>query len=434
MKNNKLFQYVVTGIFIFFIILGAILFSTYRSSTSTENAINITMWGTLPEDEFSAFVTRYFSDRDLKYTVNYVEREPSNFDRDLVEAIASGSGPDAIILPEDMVVRYSNKIYTIPYEVMPELNFKQTFVQEGELYLNASGVLALPFSIDPLVMYWNRDIFNNVSVTRPPTTWAEITLLTSKIIKKDQAKNILTSVVALGEFSNVTNAKNILSTMFVQAGNPIVRYDSTDGTFSSVLKESGTKTSPTALAFQFYTNFSNPVRPEYSWNRAMPNSIDAFANGDLAIYFGFASEFLTIKNKNPNLNFDVALLPQIQGAKVNSTFGNMLGLAIMKSSANPAGSYSVISALTSAEAVPFWKDIFNIPSARRDILSVPEKSAIKTVFNQSAVISKGWLDPNNTETSKIFQEMVESYTTGRSTVEDALNIASNRLDVVLNSK
>jgi ABC-type glycerol-3-phosphate transport system substrate-binding protein len=422
------------GIFIFFLILGAILFSTYRSSTSTANMIDITMWGTLPDDELNAFTTRYFSDRDLKYTVDYVEREPSTFDRDLVEAIASGNGPDAIVLPEDLIVRYSNKIYTIPYAVLPELTFKQTFVQEGELYLNATGTLALPFSVDPLVMYWNRDIFNNASVTRPPATWAEINSLTSKIIKKDQAKNILTSVVALGEFSNVTNAKDILSTLFVQAGNPIVKYDSVDAIFSSVLKESGTMSSPTALALQFYTNFSNPIRPEYSWNRAMPNSIDAFANGDLAVYFGFASEFLTVKNKNPNLNFDVALLPQIQGAKVYSTFGNMLGFAIMKSSTNAAGAYSVISSLISAEAVPFWKDIFNIPSARRDVLSVAEKSAIKTVFNQSAVISKGWLDPNSTETSKIFREMVESYTTGRSSIEDAISIASDRLEAVLNSK
>ena len=166
----------------------------------------------------------------------------------------------------------------------------------------------------------------------------------------------------------------------------------------------------------------------------MPNSIDAFANGDLALYFGFASEYLTIKNKNPNLNFDVAFLPQIKNAKVYSTFGNMLGLAIMKNSANPAGTYAVISALASAQAYPFWADLFNIPSARRDILSVNDPSAVKTVFNQSAVMSRGWLDPDSAQTGAIFQDMVESYTTGRNTLDDSISTASDRLDNLLNGK
>jgi ABC-type glycerol-3-phosphate transport system substrate-binding protein len=113
MKNSKLFQYVFIGAFIFFLIVGAILFSTYRSSSTNTETISITMWGTLPADSFSTFISRYFNESDIKYNVDYVERSPTTFDRDLVEALASGSGPDAIILPEDLIVRYSNKIYTI---------------------------------------------------------------------------------------------------------------------------------------------------------------------------------------------------------------------------------------------------------------------------------------------------------------------------------
>jgi len=431
MKNNKIFQYVVMGAFIFFIIIGAILFSTYRSNDRSEAQISITMWGTLPADSFSAFISRYFSDNDLKYTVNYVEVDSDNFDRDLVEALASGYGPDAIILPEDLIVRYSNKVYSIPRTVLPELSFKQTFIQEGELYLNNSGTMALPLSIDPLVMFWNRDMFNNMGITKPPVTWAEIASLVPKMTSKDQSQNILRSTTALGEYRNIVNAKEILSALLIQAGNQIVNYN-TDGSFESILKDDfGLKVTPASLSLQFYTNFSNPVRPEYSWNRSLINSLDYFANGDLAIYFGFASEFVRIKDKNPNLNFDVALLPQALGAKTYSTFGNMLGLAIMRTSTDIAGTYTVLTSLTSAEAYPFWSEIFNLPSARRDVLSRKENNAIKTVFNQSAIMSKGWLDPNSTKTSTIFQEMVESYTTGRESIDGAVNTASDQLDSIL---
>ena len=431
MKNTKLFQYIFIGAFVFFILVGAILFATYRSSSQDDVQINITVWGTLPSSSFSAFASQYLKDNELKYTVNYEEKDPATFDQQLVEALASGAGPDAIVLPTDLIVRYSNKIYPIPYAVLPELTFKQTFIQEGEMYLTPTGILALPFTIDPLVMYWNRDTFNNAGITKPPTTWVEISNLVSKMTKKDQAQNILSSTVALGEFRNVANAKEILSALLIQAGGNIVNRDE-NGQFVSVLgADFGLKESPTSLALNFYANFSNPGKAQYSWNRSLPNSRDVFTNGDLAMYFGFASEFTNIKEKNPNLNFDVALLPQISGAKTLNTFGNMLGLAILKSSVDPASTYTVLTALTSASAVPVWSGFFNLPSARRDILGQPETNAIKTVFNQSAILSKGWFDPNKVETGKIFQEMVESYTTGREGLSEAVSSASGRLNNLL---
>jgi len=434
MKNTKLFQYVVMGAFIFFIVVGMIMFATFRADDQSQTNINISIWGTLSDDSFTSFYNKYFNEANIKFTINYTEKDPAIFDRDLVEALASGNGPDAIILPDDLIVRYSNKIYTIPYSVLPELTFKQTFIQEGDLYLNSTGALALPFSVDPLVMYWNKDIFNNVFVTKPPVTWSEISALVSKITKKDQAQNLIRSAVALGEFRNINNAKEIFSALLMQAGNPIVRI-STDGILSSTLEDNfDLKISPAILSLEFYTNFSNPVKKDYSWNRSLANSLDVFTNGDLAIYFGLASEYMTIKNKNPNLNFDVALLPQIAKAKVNSTFGHMLGLAIMKNSTNPAGTYTVLSTLASAEAVPYWTNVFNIPSARRDILNQTEKSAVKTVFNNSAIMSKGWLDPSSKGTEMIFQEMIESYTTGRENIDSVINTASDQIDNLINNK
>ena len=46
-------------------------------------------------------------------------------------------------------------------------------------------------------------------------------------------------------------------------------------------------------------------------------------------------------------------------------------------------------------------------------------------------MSKGWYDPNNTGTSAIFQDMVESYTTGRDTLDGAISAASDKIDSLL---
>ena len=84
--------------------------------------------------------------------------------------------------------------------------------------------------------------------------------------------------------------------------------------------------------------------------------------------------------------------------------------------------------------IPYWKDIFNVASARRDILGLVDKSAVKTVFNQSAIMSKGWWDPNKAGTNVIFQEMVESYTTGRESLEGVVSNASDKIDNLINNK
>jgi ABC-type glycerol-3-phosphate transport system substrate-binding protein len=139
-----------------------IMFATYKSTNESETPINISVWGTLSDEFFQNFADKYFTENDLKnYSVDYMEKDSATFDQELVEAIASGVGPDAIVLPDDLIVRYSNKIFPIPYATLPEISFKDSYIQQAELYLNPSGIMALPLAIDPLVMYWNRDIFNN---------------------------------------------------------------------------------------------------------------------------------------------------------------------------------------------------------------------------------------------------------------------------------
>jgi len=437
MKDNSIFQYVVLGAFIFFIVVGAIVFATYKSGSSTSKTqISITLWGSIPQNIFTPFVANYT--RNLlgtdKFVVNYVEKDSSVLDADLVEALASGDGPDAIVLPQNLILRYLNKVYTVPFTTLPERTYLDTYAQISKKYLTSNGVLALPFQVDPLIMYWNRDTFSALGITKPPATWAEIIALTTKVNKIDQNKNILETAVALGEYQNINNAKEILSTMLLQLSNPIVSLDS--GVAASTLSGSSlNKTSSAEQVLQYYTSFSNPTQTNYSWNRSLTSSLNAFASGDLAVYFGLASEYTKIRNKNPNLNFDVAMMPQVQDTKIKTTFGNIYGFAILKSAKDPASTYSVISQLSSADAVSSWPETYPFVSARNDVLGLSTaNSAVKDVFNKSAIIADTWLDPNSQQTSNIFQEMVESYTTSRATLDGAIGTADSELGALLGNK
>jgi ABC-type glycerol-3-phosphate transport system substrate-binding protein len=225
MKTSK-FQLGLMAFFVIFIAGGLLFFSAFKGKTQS-TAPAVVIWGTLP----SGVVNTYFGITVAKAEspafsqVTYVQKRPETMYQQYVEALVTGTGPDILLMPQEDLLRYQGKIIPIPYDTYPENDYKNTFIQEGELYLTSSGILAIPFTVDPMVMYWNRDIFSNALIASPPKTWEEFLSLAPILTKRDNATNIVRSAVGLGEYNNVTHAKDIMSLLFMQAGTPITaRY------------------------------------------------------------------------------------------------------------------------------------------------------------------------------------------------------------------
>jgi ABC-type glycerol-3-phosphate transport system substrate-binding protein len=257
------------AIFAVSIIVGVVIFATQKSA-SQGSGVPVVIWGTLPNDSFTA-ATSELTQGSGVMQMTYVEKRADTFYQQLIESLASGAGPDIVLLPQDLIVRLRDKILPIPYTTMSLRTFTDTFIQEGSLYLDSSGILAVPFTVDPLVMYWNRDMLTNAGLPLPPKTWDEFISLAPKLTVKDKNVNILKSAVALGEYRNITNSKDIISAILLQTGNPII---TTSG--NSLVSTLRPATLSSIGAINFYTDFANPIKPDYSWNRSLPNSLDMF--------------------------------------------------------------------------------------------------------------------------------------------------------------
>src|SRR3989339_37628 len=285
MKGN--FQIIILIIFIAAAIFGVLVFSgAIPLGSGGEGSLGtVVLWGTIPAQAIAAPLED-FNNANPTFTVNYVQKSVDTFDRDLLEALASGKGPDMFFLPDNLAFSYANKIFTIPYGSYPLSTFKNVFAGAGEVFLTGKGILAFPMSIDPLMLYYNRSILDANGVIYPPSTWEDMSNLVPVLTKKDDSNRILKSAVALGHFSNIVHAKDILVALFMQAGNPIIKEE--NGVFISTLNKAiGNYNLPSIL--KFYTDFADPNNAMYSWNRSFPNSSDAFSREDLAFYFGFHS-------------------------------------------------------------------------------------------------------------------------------------------------
>ncbi|MES3031351.1 MAG: extracellular solute-binding protein [Patescibacteria group bacterium] len=424
------FQVILISIFVIFIAIGVTMFATYKNNDAETALPSIEIWGTFPSSLFAQYLQAINITRSTQLSINYVEISKANFQKQFIDTLARGGGPDAILLSQEEITLFGDKVVAIPRAILNERDFKNTYVPQAELYWTSEGSFALPFVIDPLVMYWNRDMFTNAGIATYPRYWDEFAGIIDRITIKDTNSNIRRSALAMGEFKNVSHARELLSTLLMQAGNPITAFTA-DGLQSTLGDGVIAGSQITAPALSFYTQFSNPRAKEYTWNRSLPASKSSFLSGNLATYFGFASELSDIRAKNPNIDFDVAPLPQARAGKNRVTYGSMYGFSIARSSANQSGTFQVLQILTSPEYMAGLESLTYLPSVRRDVIAQGSTDPYMTIFLDSALISRGWLDVNTTISNTIFTEMIESITSGRKDTEQAIDDAHGELELSL---
>lgn len=427
MKISK-FQIITLAVFILCILAGVAAFALYKGNSSSTNIPAITLWGTFPADTFNNYVAKINTNLPQPITVNYVQKSSSIFSQEFVAALARGQGPDGLLIPVDMLLPQYDKLAVIPFSALPQRTFIDSYIEEANIYLNQNGILALPFTVDPLVMYWNRDTFNSAGIATYPKYWDEFTALNQKLTLKDQNGNVRKSAIALGDFSNVSNAREIMGTLIMQLGNPVTLADK-DGFIQSTLKIAAA-VSPVP-AIDFFTKFTNPSDANYSWNRGMAPSKSTFLSGTLATYFGFASELYDIKYKNPNLNFDVAPLPQIRGGGIKAAYARMNGFSIVRTSPNVNAVFQVISILTDPANLSNLNQTLYLPTVRRDVIAKGSSDPYITIFNQAALVARTWLDADPLKSYGVFGRMIESITSGAKTTSQALQDAGDEYDIIL---
>jgi len=429
MKNLGI-KKVIIGLFVLFAIIAFLIFSGVIKIEGKNGPASgkVVVWGTLPTQTMQPYIERVKT-KDI--SVSYQRKEIKNYESDLVNAIAAGSGPDVFIVPHELALRHTDKIFEIPYTSFPKAQYEQTYIDAADIFLTDTGVTALPLSVDPLIMYYNRNLVSSSFQLGVPEYWDEIFSFVQEINAVQTSGEVNVSGLAMGTYDNVNWAKDIVSLLLLQNNNPIVRTDSFSGKKISSLSFIEGSLVQSQQALEFFTSFANRQNENYSWNEALPDSRDMFVAGDLAIYIGRASEIENIQSKNPNLDFNIALIPQIRDTQYKSTTGSLSAIAISKQSSNIAPSITVAAALAGNTVAGDLADDLLVAPARRDLLNMPPSQAYKSLIFNSAIISKAWFDPAPEATGELIRTMVRSINSGAQSVIDAIQSAHADLNTAL---
>lgn len=428
------FELILVVVFGTLLIIALVLLRTYKAppnESSSNLNTPVAIWGDLPPEAFNNLLRTIAETDDSFKQVTYRYIPPEKFDDVFVNALADQEPPDLLFISQEKLVKHRNRLQAITYADFPIRDFRNLYIDGAEIFALSDGVYGFPIAVDPLVMYWNRDMFSTNGLLTAPTTWETLVGETvPALVLRDFNRNIQKAAVAMGEYSNVRNAFPILSTLLLQGGSALV----TEGNnlYKIRLDEMQTQSlsRPFANTATFYTNFSNTSNTLYSWNRSLSLDRDMFLREDLAIYFGFASEGKDLESKNPNLTFDVAVVPQGAAATVKRTYGKFYALAIPKSAKNKNSSLLVMQVIGAAANSKILADGYNMAPVHRTTLQQGSNDVYGRVAYASALYARGWLNPDMVQMNKVLTKMLEDISANRRSITSAVNDTIGRIQQI----
>ena len=395
---------------------------------------NLEIWGVYEEPEIiQEFIKGYKEQSQCKVEITYKAKTFANYEAELINAFAADQGPDIWLMHNTWLPKHKDKIKEIPEEIFTLIDFDQTFVEAARYDLIEDGkIYGLPLYIDTLALFYNKNLFNTAGIASPPETWEDLIADLDKLVKKNQWGGIEKAGLAAGTAENINRATDILFLLMLQNGTKMVSDDKKTATLDEGVILNQETYYPGKDALRFYTDFSNPTKRAYTWNRQMPYSIDAFIDGKAAMMFACSHHIQTIQSKSPYMSYGIAPMPQIKGREFDINYANYWAWTVSKKSKAPEEAWKFIRYLTQKENSKRYLQKTNKPASRRDLIDWQKQDAPSlAVFAGQSLTARSWYQIDSSAIEKIFSDAIESVVLGSSTSDKAIETAVDQVNLLM---
>ncbi len=335
------------------------------------NQVKLVYWGLYEDPLVVAPIISDFEKEHPNIKVEYSKQNIEQYKDRLLTRSNNGNGPDIFRFHNTWVPQLSGLLLPLPSNTISKEDFSKNYYPVSQTDLIKNGAIyGVPLGIDTLNLYINKDLFKAAGLSAP-TTWIEFGDYARRLTVKDENNNIKTAGAAMGSYSNIVHAPSIISMLFVQNGVK--------------LQDMAANNQVASDALNFYTSFALPQANV--WDETLDSSVRAFASGTLAMYFGYSSDFFTIKSINPSLSFDIHPVPSLPGQ--NATIASYWAEGVSSKSTHQKEAFLFIKYLAQKETALKLFDSaaktrnFGEPYARMD-LSETLKSSVAYPFVASA--------------------------------------------------
>lgn len=387
-------------------------------------------------------------------TVNIRTLRFEEFPQQLLRAYAKNQAPDLISLHVSWLRHYLREgfIQPMPGQVTMAYQRRQkslgikdeTIVEQRttptislgqlqNLYLDTvtrdvvidGKVWGFPLSVDTLVLYYNRELFNAAGLPLPPGSWQELQAAVGKLTFRDAKGELVQSGATLGAGRNVRRAVDLLALLLFQNGTTVMEPN---GAVKFHTGPIGRDIYHPALgALQFYTDFANPTKQVYTWNSRRPDSLSTFANGQAAMTFGYSFDLAEIRAASRGrVNVGVVPVPQLDRSRPVNVASYWVEVVSART-AHPNEAWDFLLFATRAENVRTYLQRTGKPTALRALVNEQLGSDQLNPFAQQLLTARSWYYGFDSATAEeALRQLIEASLRG----EDPAKILNHAARVV----
>ncbi|MBI4276688.1 extracellular solute-binding protein [Candidatus Uhrbacteria bacterium] len=435
--------------------------------------VRLEYWHVFGHQEALNRIGAAFKERYPYVSINYRAFRQDEYERELVNALAAGKGPDLFELHDTWMGVHEDKVLPLPpaltipvfqqegvlsKEVVARPGKMQTITarQVRDLYVDvvaetvvrppgsgaAGNIFGLPLALDTMVLYYNRDLLNAGGVSEPPRTWDELIGrdgapgMIAKLTRYDARREVTQAAIALGGSYNIDRAPDILSLLMLQNG---AQMTDPQGRPTIDQRPPGWAGEgyPALGALAFYADFADPAKEEtYTWSANFPEAITAFANGKSAMALGYAYHLPLIRARAPRMNLGWVSVPQVS-TEYKTNYANFWVTSVSKQSPAPNEAWAfILFAATERFATPTFNPPYLYatmamrPVALRSLVdrqrADPAQEDMR-IFAESVLTAKNWYrgkDPQGMEAT--LRQAIQFVVDGTKSSRDAIDYITQR--------
>jgi len=354
------------------------------TKNNTATTIPIRIWRLNQDvDPIRDVLTSYMK-AHTNVQITYKKNVEDGYELASLQSLAGKNGPDIWSIPNDWLGDHQDSLQPLPSSYFFDAKTKKgpdpvsavkSLYPPGiaaQLIGTDNQVYGVPTNVDTLRLYYNSNVFSDalsdfrksmgsnysdstyqpvrqLLSKQPPATWSDLVQQT-KYITQRSGSTVTRSAIAMGTADNVPEAEDTLSLLMLQNGVQVVSNDRARALFGAQVTppSGGSPIRPGQSALDFYTSFANPTKDTYTWNPSMPDALDAFAQGKVAMVIAYADFGQQLKVKYPRFSFGVGAVPQIttDPAQAPVNFARYDIETVPKVASNLATAFDVLKAYT----------------------------------------------------------------------------------------
>ena len=401
-------------------VLAAAVAATTSGATQRAAANSITVW--LQTDAQSgwsdvvAAANQQFQNDHPGWTVNVQYQSWGDHLQKLDTVLAAGGGsssPDVVEMGNTETTKYMAAGAFAPLNKSSFDNSANWLSGLAKSGTYGGKLYAVPYYAGSRVVTYRTDLFKQAGIKKLPTTTAQYAADAQALLKKNTKKGFSPLYIAGTDW--------YFGMAFV--------FDYGGGIATQVSgKWKGLLTSPKSIAgLTAYKNFFNAVsRASKTTDETHPNPYDVYAQGQAASMIGPSWFSCCVGKKYTSLTAQFVMPGHVAGTAMPGFLGGS-DLAVPVTSGNKQLASDWIKDFTDTQSEKALQAKGNIPNATNLLgSSVNERAASRSWFVPTA---KHWVDVEN---GNILRNLLAQILTGKLTVKQAAQSASDNIASVLN--